>query len=241
MILTWTFCNTHSEFHMEKTAVPLLLWIGSGGAIFWTAFLYQIPLLFIGHFNGFDIPSVWCITFTWKGSDTENKMGKNGYTYIYIYIYIYIYMYYIYIYMYMYVCIHIYIYYKYVWYIYTQCEVTVIHMTFQDQYLLSLFCHLHKFHSSIANIVNLWYYCIKHHPKMNQNNVKLTEPSTYWLNFHEFYIYIDSQEIVLVATHFLDEGHKIWKIFPCQILVTQYKFCRLLAETWWGSTLSCVS
>ena len=28
---------------------------------------------------------------------------------------------------------------------------------------------------------------------------------------------------------------------PCKILVTQYTFCRVLAETWWGSTFSHVS
>ena len=58
------------------------------------------------HFDWFDIPGVRCMTFTWKGSYPENKMGEyihntkiqDRYIYIgihiiYIYIYIYIYMY----------------------------------------------------------------------------------------------------------------------------------------------------
>ena len=45
--------------------------------------------------------------------------------------------------------------------------------------------------------------------------------------FHELYIYTDSEGNVSVTTH-----HKIWKISLCQILVTQYKFCRILTKTW---------
>ena len=66
---------------------------------------------------------------------------------------------------------------------------------------------------------------------MNWNHIKLTAPSLL-RNFHELYIYLDLQGIVSVATHFVDEGHKIWKISLCQRLVTQYAFCRFFAETW---------
>ena len=62
---------------------------------------------------------------------------------------------------------------------YQYVSILCIKHSFQDQYLLSPFCHLHNPHNSLTSIVNLWCYCIKQCPKMNRNHIKQAEPLTY--------------------------------------------------------------
>ena len=46
-------------------------------------------------------------------------------------------------------------------YIYKYISILCKKHSFQDQYILSPFCHLHNPQNYVANFLNLWYYSIK--------------------------------------------------------------------------------
>ena len=144
--------------------VYLPLWIGSGGAIFQTTFSHHISLLFIGYFHWFDTPGVWCMTFTWKGSYIENKMG------IYIYIYIYIYTY-IHRYIHTYIHTYMYIYYVYICYVYIYHLYVYIYICFT----------LYKCHQGMLDTANQLFCSMllrnrgKHHHKDQLKDCEKTQ------------------------------------------------------------------